>query len=326
MFLACFAALFLLPDASGARSGGLGPSELVAYVSPRLSSSSVNSLFLRLQERADVQSVRYSLPEQVTSERTGGSFVLIARSTGAVDDLAVALRAMDGIVSVETSAGGAGGIALTKGARLGFLCGLVVCALLSLLLAREGFRALLHTFRHEIRLMRLSGVSERRILVAVEVTGLLIGLLAGVLLAVGLALYGVSASEASGSSAARRDPPHRGRRRVALARPADGRASRPARSRAPDVESILADLLGRVLVAAARPVALLCMAGGRQSPPFEEAESPLHEIPQTDRDEDGLGELEREGVGDRLPGRDRRSDEAEDADRTRFTRSQVRPA
>ena len=201
LFLACFASLFLLPDASGVRAGGLGPSEIVAYVSPRLSSSSVNSLFLRLQERADVQSVRYSLPEQVTSERTGGSFVLIARSTGAVDGLVAALRALDGIVSVETSAGGAGGIALTKGARLGFLCGLVVCALLSLLLAREGFRALLHSFRHEIRLMRLSGVSERRILAAVEVMGLLIGLLAGVLLAVGLALYAVSASGASGDPA-----------------------------------------------------------------------------------------------------------------------------
>ncbi len=118
-----------------------------------------------------------------------------------VNVVATALKATDGIVSVETSAGGAGGIALTKGARIGFLCGLVVSALLSLLLAREGFRALLYAFRHEIRLMRLSGVSERRILAAVEVTGVLIGLLAGALLAVGLALYGVSTSGPGGDPA-----------------------------------------------------------------------------------------------------------------------------
>ncbi len=42
--------------------------------------------------------------------------------------------------------------------------------------------------------MRLSGVSERRIVAAVEVTGLLIGLLAGALLVAGLLLYNMSAS------------------------------------------------------------------------------------------------------------------------------------
>lgn len=201
LFLGCFASLFLLPDAASASAGSLGATDLVAYVSPRLSSTSVNSLFLRLQERTDVRSIRYSLPEQVTSEKTGGSFVIVARSAGAVGDLAAALKATDGIVSVEMPTGGGRGIALTKGARLAFLCGLAVCALVSLLLAREGFRALLHAFRHEIRIMRLSGVSEWRILAAVEVTGLLIGLLAGILLVVGLSLYGLSVTETGGELA-----------------------------------------------------------------------------------------------------------------------------
>ncbi len=201
LFLGCFASLFMLSDASSASAGSLGATDLVAYVSPRLSDASRQNLFLRIQDRTDVQSVRYSLPEQITSEKTGGSFVIVARSAGVVGDLAAALKATDGIVSVETSARGAGGIALTKTARLAFLCGLAVFALVSLLLAREGFRALLYGFRHEIRLMRLSGVSEWRILAAVEVTGLLIGLLAGILLAVGLSLYGLSVTETVGESA-----------------------------------------------------------------------------------------------------------------------------
>jgi cell division protein FtsX len=192
LFLACFASLFLLPGSSTSQQGGMGSNAIVAYVSPRLATASINNLFLRLQERPDVRSVKFNLPEEVTSERTGGAFSLVARSPGAVAGLVEALRATDGITSVETTTG-PGQIVLTGGARLGLLCGLAVCALLSLFLAREGFRALLQSFRSEIRLMRLSGVAERRILGAVIVTGLLIGFLAGLLLVVGLALYSLSA-------------------------------------------------------------------------------------------------------------------------------------
>jgi cell division protein FtsX len=85
---------------------------------------------------------------------------------------------------------------LSEGGRIGLLCGLVVCALLALVLAREGFRALLYAFRHEVRLMRRSGVSEWRILAAVELAGLLMGLLAGALVVVGLVLYNMAASGA----------------------------------------------------------------------------------------------------------------------------------
>ena len=200
LFLGCFAALFLLPAASAVSPGSLGANELVAYVSPRLTPASINTTYLQLVDRPDVQSVHYSLPEQITSEQTGGHFTVIARSAGQVAGLAAALRATNGIVSVE-SASGSGGTALSPNARIGLLCGLVVCALLALLFAREGFRTLLYAFRHEIRLMRLSGVSERQIVAAVEVTGLLIGFLAGVLLAVALALYGLSISETGAGQA-----------------------------------------------------------------------------------------------------------------------------
>ncbi len=195
LFLASFACLFLLPPASATPPGGFAANEIRAYVSPRLTPGAVSNLYARLQERADAVSVQFSLPEQVTSDRTGGRFTLIAKSAAALPGLASALKSTEGIASVETGpAGGSGRVALSEGARMGLLCGLVVFALLSLLLAREGFRALLYAFRHEIRLMRQSGVAERRIVAAVEVTGLLIGLLAGALLAVGLLLYDMSAS------------------------------------------------------------------------------------------------------------------------------------
>jgi len=197
LFLASFVSLFLLPPASTLQPSGIASNEIRAYVSPRLTPAAVNSAFVRLQERADVLSVQFSLPEQVTSDRTGGRFTLLARSSTAVAGLTAALKAMEGIASVEVGpVGGVGRIALSEGGRIGLLCGLVACALLALVLAREGFRALLYAFRHEIRLMRQSGVSEGRILAAVEVAGLLVGLLAGALVVVGLVLYSMAASGA----------------------------------------------------------------------------------------------------------------------------------
>jgi len=197
LFLACFASLFLLPDASPGR----GANEIVAYASPRMSPAAINSLFERLQARPDLQSVHFSLPEQVTSDRTGGTFTLEARSAAAVASVVESLRLTEGISSVEMATG-AKKVALSSGARLALLCGLVVCALASLVLAREGFRALLATFRGEIRLLRLSGIAERQLLGAVVAAGVLVGLLAGLLLVLGLALYGLSTAGIGADSSA----------------------------------------------------------------------------------------------------------------------------
>lgn len=198
LFLACFAALFLLPDADGR-----GADEIVARVSPRLSPATINALFTRLQERSDLQKVDFNLPETVTSDRTAGTFTLVARPDADVDAIVESLRATDGITVVETTTR-ARGIALSRGARLALLCGLVVCALGSLVLAREGFRALLATFRGEVRLLRLSGIAERQLLAAVIAAGLLVGFLAGLLLVLGLALYGVSSSDAEAAASVTR--------------------------------------------------------------------------------------------------------------------------
>jgi cell division protein FtsX len=200
LFLASFACLFLLPTASALSPGTIAANEVRAYVSPQLTVAAIEGMAGRLQARADVRSVQLRTPslEEVKPNRTGRRFTLVASSAAAVPGLVAALQSMEGIASVEIGpAGGAGRIALSEGGRIGLLCGLAVCALLALVLARQGFRALLYAFRHEIRLMRLAGVSERRILSAVGVTGLLMGLLAGALVVVGLVLYGVAVADAA---------------------------------------------------------------------------------------------------------------------------------
>ncbi len=199
LFLGCFAALFLLPAATPPLPEGLGANEIVAYVSPRLTPAAIDAMYLRLQERADVLSIRSNQLGDPASKRPGGTFSLVARSVSDVPNLTAALRAMDGITLVEASSGGR--IELSPNARIGLLCGLVACALFSFVVAREGFRSLLDAFRHEIRLMRFSGVSERGIATAVVVAGLLMGLLAGALLIVGLALYAFSIAEAGAGPA-----------------------------------------------------------------------------------------------------------------------------
>jgi hypothetical protein len=181
LFLGCFASLFLLSDASSASAGSLGATDLVAYVSPRLSDASRQNLFLRIQDRTDVQSVRYSLPEQITSEKTGGSFVIVARSAGVVGDLAAALKATDGIVSVETSAS-AEDRAHERTTRLPVrACHLFRFALVG---ARRVQSSSLRVSARDPPDAPVNGLGMADL--GVEVTGLLIGLLAGVLLAVGL--------------------------------------------------------------------------------------------------------------------------------------------
>jgi cell division protein FtsX len=179
--------------------GGTASNEVRAYISPQLTVAAIQALSDRLHDRADVSAIqlRSPSPDEVKLNQTGRRFTLIASSAAAVPGLVAALKSTEGITSVESApAGGVGRMVLSEGGRIALLCGLVVCALLALVLAREGFRALLYAFRHEVRLMRRSGVSEWRILAAVELAGLLMGLLAGALVVVGLVLYNMAASGA----------------------------------------------------------------------------------------------------------------------------------
>jgi cell division protein FtsX len=191
LFLAAFASFYLFPSAGGTQGALLTADRVVVYLSPRLSTAAIDDLFATIEERSDVREVHFEFATQVTPTSTGGRFLVRATSAAAARGLAAALRAMSGVDGAEvgTAAIGTPGLALSRNARIGLLCGLLVSACALLFLTRRGFRALLHTFRNEIRLMRLSGVSERTMYPPLVVLGLLMGALASVVLFVGLYVF-----------------------------------------------------------------------------------------------------------------------------------------
>ncbi|MEW5825202.1 MAG: hypothetical protein AB1778_00015 [Candidatus Bipolaricaulota bacterium] len=189
LFLATFASLFVLPEAQGEPAPGL----VIAYLSPRVSSAEINDLSDRLRERSDVLRVRFSLPRELTAERTGGQLELTPRSVAEVPTLVRALAAMEQVQDVEAlAAEPLPRLAMTPALQTGLLVGLGVCALASLAAVREAFRALLATFRQELRLARLAGVSERLLMGVVGLAGLLWGTVAGLLVVVALLFYDAS--------------------------------------------------------------------------------------------------------------------------------------
>lgn len=186
LFLAMFASLFVIPEQQ--QDGA--PGRVLATLSSRLTTTAINDLSDRLVARSDVVRVKYSLPETTAESRTGGTLELTPRSAADVSTLARAVAAMEGVTNVESVAPEARrGLAIPPELQTGLLVGLCLSALLSLALVREGFRALLGSFRQELRLARLAGTSERRLMEVVGTAGLLWGLLAGLLVVGALFLY-----------------------------------------------------------------------------------------------------------------------------------------
>ena len=166
-------------------------------LSPRLSAAAIDALYLEIRDRSDVARINFQFARETDPEATGGRFRIEAMSIDAVAGLVDEVRSLNGVTDVSWGVErNEPGIFLSTGMRIGLLCGLVVTVMLSLLLARAGLRVLLESFAGEIRILRLSGLSERQILPPVVGLGLLIGLLAGLLLLVGLVLvrFGLSVS------------------------------------------------------------------------------------------------------------------------------------
>ncbi|MEN6368614.1 MAG: hypothetical protein ABFD77_02825 [Thermotogota bacterium] len=199
LFLAAFSSFYLFPSAGGPQHGLLTADRVVVYLSPRLSTTAIDSLFATIQERPDVREVRFEFATQVTPTSSGGRFLVRATSAAAARGLTDVLRAMNGVDDAEvgTAPIGTPGLVLSRNARIGLLCGLLVSACAFLFLTRRGFRALLHAFRNEIRLMRLSGVSERTMYPPLVVLGLLMGALASVMLFAGLYVFQVTTGGAN---------------------------------------------------------------------------------------------------------------------------------
>ena len=200
--IASFATLLLLGGASPSdEATGIGPDEIVASLSPRLSAETVDDLYLEIQARSDVSSISFRFAEEVSPGSTGGRFFIRATSTEAAPEVLSAVEALDGIT--EATGGEplppAADVGLSPAFRIGLLVALVASIVLGLVLAREGYRALLRAFQGEIRIMRLSGTPERTIAAPVAALGLLLGLLTGLLLVVGvyLGLYAAGDSTSS---------------------------------------------------------------------------------------------------------------------------------
>ncbi len=189
VFLGSFASFFLFPAAPPQGGTGLAANEIVVLLSPRLSATTIDDLYVALQERDDVLRVQFDFPEEVSAQMTGGRFTLAARSISSVEPLVEAVGALDGVIGTQVGEPVQPmGVMLSSGAKIGLLAGLLASAVISLLLSRWGFRSLLQSFRSEIRMMRLAGLPAGLLYPPLVGLGVLMGFLAGLLLLAGIFL------------------------------------------------------------------------------------------------------------------------------------------
>jgi len=200
-FLAIVGTFFLLPSpqANDQEAGSLPIEEILVHLSPRLSSATVDRMYLELRARQDVRRVVFRFSQELDQDTSGGAFLIDPASPDAAPGLAAEMRTLNGVTEVveRRHEGEPAAPPLSMAARIGLLSSIVLTIVLSLLFARSGYRELLRSFAGEIRLLRLSGISERTIVPLAVGIGILVGLLAGVLLLVILyVLHYVAISQA----------------------------------------------------------------------------------------------------------------------------------
>lgn len=200
--LAAFAALLLIGGTvdEDVQSTTLGADEIVLHLSPRLSADAVNDLYVQLRQRPDVDSIAFHFAEEVSPGSTGGRFYVRAAAAEAMVDLVAVAETMNGITEIEAGEpmSEVPVFGLTGTVRIALLVSLIVCVALSLFLGRLGYRALLASFHSEIRVIRLSGASERAIILPVVGLGVMMGLLTGLLLIVGIFLAQYALGQTAG--------------------------------------------------------------------------------------------------------------------------------
>lgn len=209
VFLACVSAFFLLVPSRVEPPGGIESlpiEELRAYLSPRLSSASIDSLYVDIRARSDVSSIQFRFAQELRPKATGGVFLIRPMRPEQAGELAVILESVNGVTEIEEmrAAPEQTESPLSGVVRIVLLVVLVASIALAFLFARRGYAELLRAFAGEIRTMRLSGVSERVIVPLVVGLGVLVGLLAGILLFVVLFLlhYTVASQAAQAAWAA----------------------------------------------------------------------------------------------------------------------------
>ena len=189
LFLSVVGTFFLVlpsPVAEADAEGLLPIEEIRVHLSPRLSSASVDRMYLEIRAREDVGLILFRFSQELDSDASGGVFVISPTSPDVALGLIDTLRSLNGVTEVveRRSQGEPDRSPLSTAARIGLLTSLVVTIALSLLFARIGYRELLHSFAGEIRLLRLSGIPDRTVVPLTVGVGVVIGFLAGLLLLV----------------------------------------------------------------------------------------------------------------------------------------------
>jgi len=185
LFLASVACFLMIAPGDVSRSAEGEPiEEIRVFLSPRLSSATIDQWFLEWRERGDIAGLRFQFAQELDESASGGAFIVSPTDPSLASALANEFRAIEGITDVievpreptiETSS-------LSLTIRISLLVILVLAITASLFCSRRGYRELLATFSGEIRMLRLSGISERVVFTLVVALGVLIGLLGGLFL------------------------------------------------------------------------------------------------------------------------------------------------
>ncbi len=192
LFLASVACFFMISPGSVSRSAEGQPiEEIRVFLSPRLSSATIDQLFLEWRERDEIATLRFQFAQELDETASGGVFILSPADPTMASALAIEFRSIEGVtevievqreLTIETPT-------VSLVIRISLLVILVASIAASLFCSRRGFHELLTSFSGEIRMLRLSGISERIVFVLVVALGVLIGLLGGLFLLAALYLF-----------------------------------------------------------------------------------------------------------------------------------------
>ncbi|MCK5827910.1 hypothetical protein KAH43_05225 [Candidatus Bipolaricaulota bacterium] len=192
LFLASVAVFFMISPSDVIRSTEGQPIEEVhVYLSPTLSSDTINQWFLDWRERDVVERINLIFAQELDGAATGKVFIIVPTVPEDSGAIAAEFREINGVTEVvevpRELAINSPSISLVI--RISLLAILVIAIAASLFCFRRGFHELLTSFSGEIRMLRLSGIAERVASTLVVALGLLMGLLSGLFLLAALYLF-----------------------------------------------------------------------------------------------------------------------------------------
>jgi cell division protein FtsX len=192
LFLASVACFFMISPSSVARSTEGQPiEEIHVYLSPTLSSDTINQWFLDWRERETVERINLIFAQELNGTATGKVFIIKPTAPEMSGAIAAEFRRINGVTKVvevpRELAIMTPSVSLVI--RISLLAILVATIAASLFCFRRGFHELLTSFSGEIRMLRLSGIAKHVVPTLVVALGVLMGLLSGLFLLATLYLF-----------------------------------------------------------------------------------------------------------------------------------------